>query len=68
MTRGELLNFLTERAREFRKDRTVISRNYHISGLKEDPSQEVIDAVLVCFINYVGEHQGVDYALYTSDL
>jgi hypothetical protein len=38
MTRGELLNFLTERAREFRKYRTAISRNYHISGLKEDPS------------------------------
>ena len=30
--------------------------------------QDVIDAVLVDFINYIGVKSGIDYALYTSDL
>jgi hypothetical protein len=31
MTRGELLDFLTERANEFRKDKLQISRNVHLT-------------------------------------
>lgn len=35
MTRGELLEFLTQQAKEFRKDKTSISRNYHLTDIKE---------------------------------
>ena len=34
----------------------------------EDVSQNIIDALLIDFINYVGMGQGVDYAIYTTDL
>lgn len=29
---------------------------------------EIVDAILVDFINFVGIKSGIDYALYTSDL
>ena len=68
MTRGELLEFLTEQAKEFRKDKTSISRNYHLTDIKEQPEQYLIDGVLVAFINYVGITQCIDYALDVDDL
>ena len=68
MTRGELLDFLTEQAKEFRKDKTSISRNYHLTDIKEQPEQHLIDGVLVAFINYIGMYQGIDYALSVKDL
>jgi len=30
--------------------------------------QDIIDAVLVDFVNWVGVHQGLDYAMYTYRL
>ena len=70
MTRGELLDFLTERAKEFRKDRLQISRNVHLTGIDENilPTSDQIDGILVAFVNYVGIHQGIDYALSYKDL
>ena len=68
MTRGELLEFLTKQAKEFRNDKTSISRNYHLTSIKEQPEQYLIDGVLVAFINYVGVSQCVDYALSVEDL
>ena len=68
MTRGELLDFLTQQAKEFRKDETSISRNYHLTDIKEQPEQYLIDGVLVAFINYIGINQCIDYALSVEDL
>ena len=68
MTVIQLLENLTNDAKKFRNDENFISRNYHLTGLKEDPKQEVTDAVLVSFINYIGMRYGVDYALYVEDL
>ena len=70
MTRGELLDFLTERAKEFRKDKLQISRNVHLTGIDENilPTSDQIDGVLVAFINYIGITQGIDYALSIEDL
>ena len=68
MTKGELLDFLTEQAKEFRNDKTSISRNSHLTGIKEQPEQSLIDGVLVAFINYIGMYQGIDYALSVKDL
>ena len=70
MTRGELLDFLTERAKEFRKDKLQISRNVHLTGIDENilPTSDQIDGILVAFINYVGMSQCIDYALSYEDL
>lgn len=68
MTRGELLEFLTKEAKEFRNDKTSISRNYHLTGIKEQPEQHLIDGVLVAFINHIGISQCIDYALSVDDL
>ena len=68
MNRGELLEFLTKQAREFRKDKTSISRNSHLTSIKEQPEQYLIDGVLVAFINHIGISQCIDYALSVDDL
>ena len=68
MTRGELLEFLTKEAKEFRNDKTSISRNYHLTDIKEQPEQHLIDGVLVAFINHIGINQCIDYALSVDDL
>ena len=68
MTRGELLDFLTKQAKEFRNDKTNISRNFHLTGIKEQPEQYLIDGVLVAFINHIGISQCIDYALSVEDL
>lgn len=71
MNKEELLDLLTKSAREYRKDaQSSISRNAHMSAIQstEVIQQNIIDAVLVDFINYVGTRQCVDYGLYTKDL
>ena len=68
MTRIELLEMLTKRAKAFRADRDHFERNAHMHAIKEAPPQDVVDAVLVGFINDIGIMQGVDYALYARDL
>lgn len=68
MTRGELLEFLTQQAKEFRKDKTSISRNSHLTSIKKQPEQYLIDGVLVAFINHIGITQCIDYALDINDL
>ena len=68
MTRGELLDFLTQQAKEFRNDKTSISRNYYLTGIKEQPEQHLIDGVLVAFINHIGISQCIDCALSVDDL
>ena len=68
MTRGELLEFLTQQAKEFRKDKTSISRNSHLTNIKKQPGQYLIDGVLIAFINHVGVSQCIDYALNVKDL
>jgi hypothetical protein len=69
MTKLELLDMLTEYARDFRSDSGHYTRNGHLHrSLTQPPTQPQIDAVLVGFINYVGVAQGVDYALHDYHL
>lgn len=68
MTIIELLEMLTKYAISYRKDENSVTRNYHLTNLKEEPSQEIKDAILTDFINYVGYQQCVDYALSAEDL
>ena len=69
MTKGELLNYLTKEAMEFRKRPKFISINNHLTGIDENnmPSKEQIDGILVGFINHIGISQGIDYVLSYED-
>lgn len=71
MTKAELLKFIEKRAKEYRKDCIdSINRNKHMNELRGEFSldQNSIDAILTDFVNYIGIHQGIDYAMYTEDL
>lgn len=70
MTKIELLEYLTNSAKRFRKDEENLIRNSHLTGITEDnvPTLEQIDGVLTAFINHVGVEQGIDYALEYNDL
>lgn len=70
MIRGELLVFLTNRAKEFRKCESFIYKNEHLTGINKHcmPRAFQIDGTLVAFINYIGMYQGIDYALDVNDL
>lgn len=68
MTKLELLEMLTKRARVFRADRDFYKRNAHMHAITNAPPQEVVDAILTGFINDIGVMHGVDYALYARDL
>jgi len=72
MNKIQLLEMLRKNATEYRKDSIAsLKRNNHMNTIKDDnqlPNQEQVDAILTDFINYIGVYQGIDYALYTSDL
>jgi hypothetical protein len=71
MTKLELLEYLTLLATKYRKDcSSSINRNNHMNDLKENVyvEQNVVDAILTDFINYIGVKEHVDYGLYTKDL
>jgi hypothetical protein len=68
MTKIQLLEMLTEQARMFRADPDTFKRNAHMHKIHKAPPIDVVDAVLVGFINQIGTMQGVDYGLYAKDL
>jgi hypothetical protein len=68
MNRVKLLEYLTNEARTFRKDRTAVCKNRHLTGIYEIPDQELVDGILVAFINHIGMDQCIDYALSVDDL
>ena len=79
MTRGELLNLLSEEAKKYHIEALAsVERNRHMNNLspqdlrrlrkKQQLTQRLIEAVLVDFINNVGVGQCLDYALYTKHL
>ena len=68
MNKIQLLEYLTKQAKRYRADRDSICRNSDMLLISGPLEQDVIDSVLTDFINAVGMHQGIDYALYASDL
>jgi len=70
-TTGELLDLLYKDAEEYIKGSKVsILRNTHMNELtpKTNIPQEIIDAVVVDFINFVGGKRGCDVGMYTKYL
>lgn len=66
----QLLKYVTDMAKDYREGaQASIARNTHMNETVGGTiPQETIDAVLVDFINAIGTHNGIDYALYASDL
>ena len=66
----EVLKALTNYAKMYVKDGVKsVNRNSHMNEIKnEGINQKQLEAVIVDYINYIGARNGVDYALYTSDL
>lgn len=71
MTRGELVKYLEQVARDYRTDALLsINRNSHMNELNGVSylSQQQVDAVLVDFINFVAACQGIDLGLNTQHI
>ncbi|RPI83646.1 MAG: hypothetical protein EHM34_04910 [Nitrosopumilales archaeon] len=72
-TPGDLIDVLIHDAKEWTKNGSVnsINRNKHMNncnGLLLPISQDVVDASIVDFINYVGAQYCMDVGFYTQDL
>jgi len=71
MTKIELLKLIKNAAISYSEiANTSIHNNNHMNNIATNIKieQNIIDAILVDFINYIGVKQGIDYAMYTSDL
>jgi hypothetical protein len=71
MTRGDLVFLIADYAKQYRKAGVLesVARNRHMNQYEgEQVSPQTIDAILVDFVNFVGVKQGIDLAMYTSDL
>lgn len=72
MRASEVADMLVNYAKAYRKLQgpDSIKRNSHMNAyVGEAPSQELVDAVVVDFINFtMGRGVGMDLALYTSDI
>lgn len=71
MTAGEYMSMIEKHIKEYHKNGVLASlkRSSHMSKYKgQKVSQDVIDAILVDVINYLGLKQCLDYGMYTKDL
>lgn len=65
-TKGDLMKLLKTEARSYKLiANDSLRRNFHMNNSvmeeRKNISQEIVDALLVDFINYVGVGQGMDY-------
>jgi len=73
MNEGQLFKILVRTINEYRLDandslRRCSNMNEKVMENRENIPQEIIDALLVDFVNYFGSRRGGDYGLYTEDL
>jgi len=70
MTAGCYCNMLTNFAKDYVKiaEKSVIRNNHMNNYTKKEIDQDLIDAIIVDFINYVGGGMCMDYGLYTRHL
>jgi hypothetical protein len=72
MTKGELIEMLAKFAKEYAPDALAsVRRNTHMNNLRnttDEVTQDVADALIVDFINFIGRKQGIDVGMYTVDL
>ena len=71
MTNSDFIDILIKHARAYRPGSgESIKRNSHMFNcLTQEIDQDLVDAAIVDFVNYVGQHQCcLDVALYASDI
>jgi hypothetical protein len=73
LSKRDLMNLLEKEAKLYRLNANdSLRRNGHMNDYamkgREDVPQEIVDALLVDFINYVGTGQGLDEGLYVHNL
>ena len=71
MKKIELLELITKYAKDYVDGADgSVKRNQHMNNfdINEYIRQDLIDALIVDYINFIGMEQGVDYGLYTEDL
>lgn len=69
LTSLDIINSIKSDAVHYREDAIKsLQRNKHMNEIKKPVKQEIIDAVLVDFINFVASKYCMDYGLYTKDL
>ena len=66
MNKGQFLNKIEGYAKEYIKICSEsVNRNKHMNNYKGDViDQDLIDAIIVDFTNYIGSEEGLDYGLY----
>lgn len=74
-TRSDLMIYLTRMAEEYSpKCKESVKRNNHMNLVIEEDvdislgDNNIVEAVLVDFVNYIGSNQGLDWGLYTGHL
>lgn len=69
---GEVMTHISDLAKKYKKDDIgkSIKRNNHMNKLTgdEEINEDILDATVVDFINYIGSQNGMDYGMYTEDL
>lgn len=70
LTSGDLIDILIKDAQGYIPGSVAsIKRNKHMNNCERKKiDQEVVDAVIVDYLNYVASKYGMDLGLYTKDL
>lgn len=71
MNKIQLTELLIKRAKEYSKDaQSSLVRNNHMNEIDDGEivQQRIIDAVVVDYINFIGNKMCMDIALYVEDL
>lgn len=73
-TSGDMMKYLTGRAKEWiPESMKSIKRNCHMNNCPDTleinkANQDLVDAAITDFLNYIGSCYGMDYGLYANDL
>jgi len=71
MTKSELINMLIEYGQKYTSEAIEsVKRNRHMNDLGNDDliSQDIVNALIVDFINFIGIKNGIDVGMYVKDL
>ena len=70
-TKGDFIDFLVDSTKEYYKNgiEKSLLKNNHMNKYKGDKiGDEIIKAIIVDYANFMAMKQGIDLAMYSSDL
>jgi len=70
LTSGDLIDIMIKYAQDYTPGSVAsIKRNKHMNNCEQKKiDQDVVDAVIVDYLNYVASRYGIDLGLYVKDL